>query len=1076
MCNDFSININNSDYNVDIGQEQDFTISINETPDIVINLNEQGPMGPQGEEGPQGPQGEKGDKGDKGDIGPIGPEGPKGDKGDTGNSIESYELTSTEGLVDTYTITFTDGETTTVDVTNGRGITSITGPVSVGNVDTYTINYDDNTTSTFAVTNGIDGQDGAAATIAVGTVTTGAAGSSASVVNSGTLSAAVFDFTIPRGDKGEQGIQGIQGEQGPRGEQGIQGIQGPKGDTGDAFAIYKTYPSIAAMEADAANVPEGKFVLITSTTEDIDNAKLYIKNNLGGFTYLTDMSGAQGVQGPKGDTGETGPEGPTGPQGIQGPTGPQGIQGPIGPTGNGIDNISLISTVGLQKTYRITYTDGTHYDYVVTDGAAGATTWGGITGVLSNQTDLQDALNDKYDASNPDGYINIPPIGYGTSDTAAATVQKEVSIPEITELKVGQVVVVQPSVTSTVASSTLKLNNFTAYPMRYNNAAITTSTNKVVWSASFPSQFIFDGTYWVFIGHGLDSNTTYTINYTLDAGRYKAGVGTYAVTRYSLLMEKADGTWEKITNTTKNYSTATTKTANTRGFQLNHIRYYNTTTAVANGALIATNTLQNKAASVNFSYSANCGTAPGWAVGDFIYLVGTISVDGLFYLDTTQWWSTSLPSTNDGKLYIRLGIALTTTDATMSFFDFRPVYYHNGTKICEYLVADNKQDVISDLATIRSGASAGATALQPNDNISELNNDAGYTTNVGTVTSVNNVQPIDGNVTLSIPAAQVNSDWNAVSGVAQILNKPNLATVATSGSYNDLSNKPTIPSEVTESTVSGWGFTKNTGTVTSVNNVSPVNGNVSLSIPDTSNLANKDLSNLSATGEAKFQEPLESGTNIKTINGNSLLGSGDISIQGGGSVDIDGVTITKNSSDEIQTVAVKDNRSGNAIKTWTGTKAQYDAIVTKDANTLYSITDDITDNNSIINDLNGKADVDFTNTTNTANIKMSKASIPSSTYVDLTLGASDAQYTMPADGWLIFAKRANASTSYGQYGAITNVTTGLYMELSATYTSNHVSILIPVRKNDVIRIGYNLGGNTTRFRFYYAVGSESEAS
>lgn len=44
-----------------------------------------------------------------------------------------------------------------------------------------------------------------------------------------------------------------------------------------------------------------------------------------------------------------------------------------------------------------------------------------------------------------------------------------------------------------------------------------------------------------------------------------------------------------------------------------------------------------------------------------------------------------------------------------------------------------------------------------------------------------------------IPAAQVNSDWNASSGVAQILNKPNLATVATSGSYNDLSDKPTIP-------------------------------------------------------------------------------------------------------------------------------------------------------------------------------------------------------------------------------------------------------------------------------------------
>ena len=51
----------------------------------------------------------------------------------------------------------------------------------------------------------------------------------------------------------------------------------------------------------------------------------------------------------------------------------------------------------------------------------------------------------------------------------------------------------------------------------------------------------------------------------------------------------------------------------------------------------------------------------------------------------------------------------------------------------------------------------------------------------------------------TIPAAQVNSDWNAVSGVEQILNKPTLATVATSGSYSDLSNKPTIPT-ITDNT------------------------------------------------------------------------------------------------------------------------------------------------------------------------------------------------------------------------------------------------------------------------------------
>lgn len=48
----------------------------------------------------------------------------------------------------------------------------------------------------------------------------------------------------------------------------------------------------------------------------------------------------------------------------------------------------------------------------------------------------------------------------------------------------------------------------------------------------------------------------------------------------------------------------------------------------------------------------------------------------------------------------------------------------------------------------------------------------------------------------------VNADWNATEGDAFILNKPTLATVATSGSYTDLSNKPTIPTvDVTKSYV-----------------------------------------------------------------------------------------------------------------------------------------------------------------------------------------------------------------------------------------------------------------------------------
>lgn len=54
-------------------------------------------------------------------------------------------------------------------------------------------------------TRGKGGQPGTAATVNVGSVTTGIPGSSVTVVNSGTSSNAVLDFTIPRGDQGIAG-------------------------------------------------------------------------------------------------------------------------------------------------------------------------------------------------------------------------------------------------------------------------------------------------------------------------------------------------------------------------------------------------------------------------------------------------------------------------------------------------------------------------------------------------------------------------------------------------------------------------------------------------------------------------------------------------------------------------------------------------------------------------------------------------------------------------------------------------------------------------------------------------------
>ena len=119
-----------------------------------------------------------------------------------------------------------------------------------------------------------------AATVNVGTTTTGAPGTNASVVNSGTAVNAVFDFTIPRGDQGIQGIQGIQG---------LQGIQGPVGATGNAGA--------------AATIAVG------STETLAPGSTAYVTNGGTSSAAVLNFGLVTGQKGDKGDDGANGNDG-----------------------------------------------------------------------------------------------------------------------------------------------------------------------------------------------------------------------------------------------------------------------------------------------------------------------------------------------------------------------------------------------------------------------------------------------------------------------------------------------------------------------------------------------------------------------------------------------------------------------------------------------------------------------------------------------------------------------------------------------------------------------------------------------
>lgn len=181
-----------------------------------------GLQGQQGQQGVPGVQGAKGDTGNTGSVGATGSagstgatgsQGPKGDTGDVGPAgstgpIGPTGLTGLQG---------TQGDTGSTGATGAAGATGLTGPTGpTGSTGTA----------------GAIGATGSAATIATGTTTTGAPGTSATVSNSGSSSAATFNFTIPRGDVGVTGATGSAGAAGATGAVGATGAMGATGPAG----------------------------------------------------------------------------------------------------------------------------------------------------------------------------------------------------------------------------------------------------------------------------------------------------------------------------------------------------------------------------------------------------------------------------------------------------------------------------------------------------------------------------------------------------------------------------------------------------------------------------------------------------------------------------------------------------------------------------------------------------------------------------------------------------------------------------------------------------------------------------
>lgn len=201
-------------------------------------------------------------------------------------------------------------------------------------------------------------------------------------------------------------------------------------------------------------------------------------------------------------------------------------------------------------------------------------------------------------------------------------------------------------------------------------------------------------------------------------------------------------------------------------------------------------------------------------------------------------------------------------------------------------------------------------------------------------------------------AVSVSTVAENISNINEVnANKTNINTVATN--ISDVNDVADIASSV--STVASMS----SDIASVLNNETNIN-TVASNISDINDVA-ADLENIDAASsyaaEAKqwaIGDPTEpSGNSAKWWAehsglpdqsgqaGKVLMTDGSGTYWGQSAADGDGITINTNSLGKTQAIGVIDQRDTTiALKQWSGTKAQYDAIVSKDANTIYNVKDE----------------------------------------------------------------------------------------------------------------------------------------
>ena len=272
---------------------------------------------------------------------------------------------------------------------------------------------------------------------------------------------------------------------------------------------------------------------------------------------------------------------------------------------------------------------------------------------------------------------------YGEVDSTSTATAFTAQIPGITEYYDGLTILLRNGIVTSTTGFTININGLGGKPsysnMTLGNDITPTGPTRdtTIFNINYAMIFVYNTTVvstgcWICY-RGYDANTN-TLGYQLRTNSYI--LKTISRTRYyRILFTSADNTHWVPANTTYDNSATSVKTPNPVPINpFGEIVYLgNSTSYVAEADVAATAIWQQYTFALGYSFNTT-GAALTLTTRKPVYVKCAPQSDGSAIIDSTTPYVQELPSTDDGKIYILLGMAYSATNIELLMN--HPVYYY----------------------------------------------------------------------------------------------------------------------------------------------------------------------------------------------------------------------------------------------------------------------------------------------------------------------------------------------------------------------------------------------------------------